>query len=362
MNSIIKTFKTLALSSVALLTMSACSDWTETESIKMDYTTLEETNPELYKAYLKSLRDYRTSEHKVVIAKFDNKAEAPVGQAAHIANLPDSVDYVILTNPETINDATLGEMSKIRTDKGTKTLFQVDYKSLETEYKDMVAAEEEKAKNDPTYTAPGDSLERFTAWMDVKVKAYVALISEKNFDGVSIVYNGKSPDSMVDTVKADVKARQESFFKDFMAWADANKSSLLFFEGMPKNLLIDEDVLAKAKYVIISAVSATNNYEFSFNVSSAINSKTPTDKLIIAVTTVSLTDLTNKDGLFAEADDNGNTITAIVGGAYWVNKVSSSYSKAGLSVEASQNDYYDDARIYPNINKAISIMNPSPLN
>ena len=52
---------------VAVLSFAACSDWTETESLDINYPTLEEQNPELYKQYLKALRDYKAGEHKVVL-------------------------------------------------------------------------------------------------------------------------------------------------------------------------------------------------------------------------------------------------------------------------------------------------------
>ena len=44
---------------VAALSLAACSDWTETESLDINYPSLEEQNPELYKQYLQALRDSR---------------------------------------------------------------------------------------------------------------------------------------------------------------------------------------------------------------------------------------------------------------------------------------------------------------
>ena len=37
---------------VAVLSFAACSDWTETESLDINYPTLEEQNPELYNCLL----------------------------------------------------------------------------------------------------------------------------------------------------------------------------------------------------------------------------------------------------------------------------------------------------------------------
>ena len=62
---------------VAVLSFAACSDWTETESLDINYPMLEEQNPELYKQYLKALRDYKAGEHKVVLVSMDNTTSAP---------------------------------------------------------------------------------------------------------------------------------------------------------------------------------------------------------------------------------------------------------------------------------------------
>ena len=72
------------LGSAVVLLMASCSDWTETESVNIKYPDLKADAPELSEQYTQSLRDYRNSDHKVVIAKFDNKATSPAGQAEHI--------------------------------------------------------------------------------------------------------------------------------------------------------------------------------------------------------------------------------------------------------------------------------------
>ena len=121
-------------SAMTLFLFAGCSEWTEPESVKINVPTLESQNPELYAQYLQSLRDYRSSEHKVMVTKYDNKATAPVGQAEHLNALPDSVDYVILMNPDELSDAVVSEMSEIREEKGTMTLYTVSYDTIEDEY------------------------------------------------------------------------------------------------------------------------------------------------------------------------------------------------------------------------------------
>ena len=106
--------KAVLTAATCLLAATACEKWTETQPVNVIYETLESKNPELWKQYLQSLRDYRGRDHQVLIAKFDNKAETPSGRGDHISCLPDSVDYVILNNPTALNDQIRREMTEIR--------------------------------------------------------------------------------------------------------------------------------------------------------------------------------------------------------------------------------------------------------
>ena len=101
-----------AFAGVCLLALAGCSEWTEPQSVDLNVPTLESQNPELYAQYLQSLKEYRDSEHKVMIAKFDNVPGAPAGRAEHINCLPDSVDYVILNNPDNLSRTILSEMKE----------------------------------------------------------------------------------------------------------------------------------------------------------------------------------------------------------------------------------------------------------
>jgi len=345
----------------SIFSFAACSKWTTVEPIDVHYTTLEEKNPSLYNAYYQSLREYRATLHGIMIAKFDNKSTSTVGMADHLTALPDSVDYVILTNPTEATEKTLSEIAEIREKKGIKTLIEADYAAFESAYKEMITAEEELATADSTYTAPGDSLGRFTAWLEEQMGSVLNILSSGTYDGINLIYNGKNPLSMQEDARADLKARQEAFFANTMKYLAANEGLILFFEGMSKNLLVDENVLGTAKYIIVPAESATTSYEFTQTVAGSYATGNPTDKFVIGVTTQSLTDPSNLDGTFSGTDDNGNSLTAIVGAGYWVSGTSTNFGKAGVCVSAAQNDYYNITKVYSNIRESIAIMNPSPL-
>ena len=88
--------KCLMMAVLAVPALSSCSDWTDTESLEFDYVLPSEQDPDAYNAYLGLLRNYKQSQHKIMIAKFDNSGDLVSGQSDRLAALPDSIDYVVL--------------------------------------------------------------------------------------------------------------------------------------------------------------------------------------------------------------------------------------------------------------------------
>ena len=358
-------FKTLALAAAAI-SFASCSEWTEPESVGFHYTTLEEKNPGLYKAYFQSIRDYRDSEHKVVIAKFDNKATTPAGRAEHITCLPDSVDYIILYNPEV--SATIAcEMAEVRELKGQKVLYQIEYKAIENEYKAYVEAwndahqpaegEEEEVPSDPA-----DTLISLNNYVSDAVKARTAYLAEYGYDGVNIVYSSRNPASCTEDAMVELKAAQAAFLAPIAEALASCPDALVFFEGSPQYILENVEIVENADYLIIPATGAVNEYELSYELGLANrHGNIPSDRFVVLVTTRSLVDPALTDGTFSGTDRNGKEMTAIIGAAEWTAKSTSGVVKAGIAVENAQNDYFNLSEVYYNIREAISIMNPSPI-
>ena len=358
-------FKTLFLAAAAI-SFASCSEWTEPESVGFHYTTLEEKNPDLYKAYFQSIRDYRDSDHKVVIAKFDNKATAPAGRAEHITCLPDSVDYIILYNPEV--SATIAcEMAEVRELKGQKVLYQIEYKAIENEYKAYVEAwndahqpaegEEEEVPSDPA-----DTLISLNNYVSDAVKARTAYLAEYGYDGVNIVYSSRNPASCTEDALDELKAAQAAFLAPIAEALASCPDALVFFEGTPQYILENVEIVENADYLIIPATGAVNEYELSYELGLANrHGNIPSDRFVVLVTTRSLVDPALTDGTFSGTDRNGKEMTAIIGAAEWTAKSTSGVVKAGIAVENAQNDYFNLSEVYYNIREAISIMNPSPI-
>ena len=358
-------FKTILLAAAGVSSAS-CSEWTEPESVGFHYTTLEEKNPELYKAYFQSVRDYRDSDHKVVIAKFDNKATTPAGRAEHITCLPDSVDYIILYNPE-VSAAIADEMREVRELKGQKVLYQIEYKAIENEYKAYAEAwndahQPAEGEDEEVPSDPADTLISLNNYVSDAVKARTAYLAEYGYDGVNIVYSSRNPASCTEDALDELKAAQAAFLAPIAEALASCPDALVFFEGTPQYILENVEIVENADYLIIPATGAVNEYELSYELGLANrHGNIPSDRFVVLVTTRSLVDPALTDGTFSGTDRNGKEMTAIIGAAEWTAKSTSGVVKAGIAVENAQNDYFNLSEVYYNIREAISIMNPSPI-
>lgn len=363
-------------SAMTLFLFAGCSEWTEPESVKINVPTLESQNPELYAQYLQSLRDYRSSEHKVMVTKYDNKATAPVGQAEHLNALPDSVDYVILMNPDELSDAVVSEMSEIREEKGTMTLYTVSYDTIEDEYAAYLdewnaahvpeggetgTPEGESETGEDTPSEPQEQPENFADFLGDRTDRLLSLTDKYGYDGINVAYTGIFPGSLQDEAKSELLAHQTVFFDKIKAWQSSHTDKLMFFEGMPINILYDLSFLNDCRYIIVDAIDAVNKEELTMNVYMTVTTGVPTDRMVIGVTTPSLTDPTDDRGLFSATDASGEAVRAVSGAAEWVCEQSGSFVRAGICVENAQNDYYNITKSYKYIREAIQTMNPSPL-
>lgn len=82
---------------LALLALAACD--ADIEPIDQRIRTLDEWNTAEWAAYAAVLRAYKTSDHYLTCAYFDNAPERIESEKNCIRSLPDSLDFVILRNP-----------------------------------------------------------------------------------------------------------------------------------------------------------------------------------------------------------------------------------------------------------------------
>jgi len=345
----------MAISTAVLLSAVACEKWTAQEPLEFDYVTIKEKNPALYEAYLQSVRDYHATEHQVLIARFDNKAGSLSGCADHVNCLPDSIDYVVLNNVSLISETILAEVAEVREKAGMKVLIPLDYEVLEKEY--SLYLENQAAEAGEEYVAPTaeEALAAKVAWMGEKASAFTTAATKYGMDGVMVSYVGINPLGLKEGEEAGVIALQEAFFGPILSYLSANEGKLFFFQGNPRNLLLSADVLTPAKYIIVPAESVGNKEGFNFAVTMVSGKGIPSDKFVIGVTALDVTDETATHGQFTGG------ISAIVGASQWAVTPDPDIKKLGVCVNHAQFDYYDIKNTYSQINTAISTMNPSPV-
>ncbi len=331
-------FKTL-FSAMILVAVASCSDWTDVKSIKLNTPTIEEQNPELYAQYVKSLNEFKTSEHQVVITFIDNVSTIPTSRSQHLTDMPDSIDYICLNNIMEVSEANASEMEEVRR-LGTKVLGLVDFDKIESAWKNI---EEE----------PVDDATRFIEYCKNEAAKQVAASSALGVDGIVANYTGFDLNSLVEESEiAAETVRQAAFFDVISNWKASNTDKTIIFKGSPQNV-IDKKLFADCKYIIINAHAAKNQNEMSYLVLMASAKDVPTDRFVMGVTTPYLTNSGSYNG------ELGDGSSAIIGAAQWAVLKTPDYTKAGISIDAAEKDYFNVANIYPNIKEAVNILSPT---
>ena len=350
-----------SMSAVAILasavTLSSCNDWTDPESLDIHYPSFEEQNPQLYADYIKDLKNYKAEEHKMAIVSFDNPKN-PAKQAERLTAMPDSLDFICLNNPDEISPDTQAEMVKIR-EKGTRTIYRVDYSSFETDWKAMV-------KENPELTE-----EEALKYIGERTDAMLILCDKYNYDGMIVDYTGRSLVSMRPEVLAEYNGRQQLFFNKVLECQTKHTDKVLIYYGniqylVPENM----SMLKKYDYVILKTVDSSNADDLSLKAYLAIQAgedvKTalyegvnpvPTDRFIICVQLPQADDKDQIKGYWSTLNDKGEKILAAPGTALWMGQTSSDFTRRGIFIQNVQNDYYNNT--YEQLREVIYIMNPN---
>ena len=349
--------KCLMMAVLAVPALSSCSDWTDTESLEFDYVLPSEQDPDAYNAYLGLLRNYKQSQHKIMIAKFDNSGDLVSGQSDRLAALPDSIDYVVLQEADNLKSLLVQDMNDIRQQKGTRTLYAISYADALAKYQ-AILDEEGAAAQDPEAQADGEgeeqpetpAVDRFLEVAAQYVNDRLALYDKYGYDGIVVVYSDPAyPAGLSEEEYAQLQARQEAFFAPIQAWAESHQEAAFIFEGYPQNV-IDPAVFTQADYVVVTMLDAVSSDELVWAAEMALTEGVPSDRIVFGVTIPDMTDDKATDGYWGSD-------YAVVGAAYTVISPSGSFTKAGLCVDNVEDDYFNVDYIYPHVREAIQIMN-----
>lgn len=342
----------------SVLAITSCNDWTDVESIQLNTSTLEGKNPQLYADYLKDLNRYKSEEHKLTFVSFSNPQGAPGKQAERLIAVPDSVDFICLNNPDNLSPESLAEMAKIR-EKGTRTVYSIDYSGIETEWK-------EKVKADPKLTEE-DGLQYIAEYTN----NMLSLCDKYNYDGIIIDYTGRSLVSLPPAALAQYNGRQQKFFGEVLTWQSKHDSKTLVFYGNVQYLVPENmGMLSKCNYIILKTAFSTNADDLALKAYLALQAgidavngvegginPVPVDRFIVCVELPQADDRDKVKGYWSTVDESGNKLLAAPGAARWMVQESLNYARKGIFIMNVHNDYYNNT--YGYVREVIRIMNPN---
>lgn len=350
---------------LALLGAVSCSKWTEPESMPLHSPSLEEMYPEEYADYLASIRAYRQTGHQVVWGWFDNSASSSSGQADRLTALPDSLDAVVLMYPELLDSWEVEEMHTIQQDRAVKVLYTIRYSDIVAEYEASLPQEDDTAEDsenegaetlDDADASPAE--DGFIAVMDAHLDRVLPLCGEYGFDGITVWYDPVDYTHIEESASQIEAARHTHFLARLNEWIAANPEKMFVMESSRMQYIMDRSILQASDYIVVHTESETNIIGVSMAVNNLLVEGIPSDRFIVLSHMTSSSD----PRLGYINDIEGNSVNSTWEIAWWVKEPAEGMTKAGLGIYAIKSDYWSSEVDYYITKKAISILNPSPIN
>jgi hypothetical protein len=345
--------KTIILLIIAAVVVTACSDWTDPETLPIENPSVEANNPALYQQYLENLRNYKKTDHQLLIGFFNNSDKSFLSRGTHITSVPDKVDIVALMYGDNLVDTELKEIDALRKDKGTKVIYSIDYDAIAAQIAVTIREAEEAAE-----AAAGDEeapeiiVPEFLDLLTSELDRQFALLAKYSYDGLCLGYVDLSIQfpTIVDVER--ITQVQDMLFTR-LAGVAAN-AKLLLFAGAPENVL-DKSLLEQFDYIILKTFAAVDKRGLDVIAATSLRDEVPADRIMVSAMPLSLDPTDLKTGAFSDAS------CAIVGMAQWL-KIPGYFTKSGLAIYRINDDYYNPETDYKYTREAIEIMNPSPKN
>ena len=326
-----KIFKNISImASAAVMLLCGCSEWTQPENLNFRPLTPEEKDPAAYAEYLAAIREYKASEHNVMILTMEGTSEYPSSQNQHIMAMPDSADYVCVKIEDKLHEVIAAEIPAVLEKKGTKTLVSVDHAVINAAW---TALEDERVDKGE---APGTQ-EELAAFFTEQTEKLVARCNEYGFGGLMVSFQG--------TKAGAAGVAQAAFIEVIKKFHQENPEKELIFRGGARNL-IDQEFLNEFKYII---VIAGEERKLSLLPGRSLGSTAPKDRVIMELTVPS-------------ADEPEQVGMSPVEAATWLwtEIENPSFTPRGLCVENAHDDYFCKDMAFKNIRAAITVLNTKP--
>lgn len=347
--------------------LSACDDWTEIRPLDTGSQRPDAATEAMYEA---AVREFRASDHQLVLGRFDNSVKVPSLRPQHIDVLPDSIDMVILARPDSLCERELAEMQEMREAYATKYLCEVTYSYVEALWNEANAGEEsdeetpgentdgetpavgeENGNGEEGSTAEEPQTDGFPAFCAEYVDYALGLCDKWGYDGVVVWFDGPSLDFVGEAERARLEARREAFLGPVARWREGHAAKLLLLGGS-LDLLDDRTLADGCDYLLADGRSASAMGSAAEAFFRLENAGFAADRILLAV---SAPDALGAGGEFGSQ-------SALTATAEWLLEPSRTGRKGGMLIDNIQNDYFDTGLIFRNTRKAIDILNPSPNN
>lgn len=301
----ITVIQSFMIAAVAILV--SCSEWTDTESIPVESIHPWESEPELWEEYKATLKDYKSRQHNLIYARFENSPENPVSEKGSLRSLPDSLDIVSLTNAKNFSKSDAEDMAWMKS-IGTKVLYQIDFAA------------------NPDILTDGQRLESV-------LSRAAATVLDNGLDGFSFTGLPKNDGGLTAAASETVVGRLSEA---------AGTDGLVVFEGDPV-FIADED-LGKIDLFVLASETAENSFELRNMVQDARDAGIPDGKLILAA---------DFNGIFYD-DENVEADVLVSLADYTV----SLGPLAGMALYNIESDYYSLEGNWLTVRSLISRLNP----
>jgi hypothetical protein len=326
-----KIFKNISImASAAVMLLCGCSEWTQPENLNFRPLTPEEKDPAAYAEYLAAIREYKASEHNVMILTMEGTSEYPSSQNQHIMAMPDSADYVCVKIEDKLHEVIAAEIPAVLEKKGTKTLVSVDHAVINAAW---TALEDERVDKGE---APGTQ-EELAAFFTEQTEKLVARCNEYGFGGLMVSFQG--------TKAGAAGVAQAAFIEVIRKFHQENPEKELIFRGGARNI-IDQEFLNEFKYII---VIAGEERKLSLLPGRSLGSTAPKDRVIMELTVPS-----------ADEPEQVGMSPVEAAAWLWTEIENPSFTPRGLCVENAHDDYFCKDMAFKNIRAAITVLNTKP--
>lgn len=326
----------VALLLAMIFGLTSCEDWTDVDNLSVEYDNVEQQNPERYAQYLASLREYRKTDHTLVYAWYDNSVKVPVSRAHYLRDVPDSIDVVGLIHPDSLTQSEIDQMNALRTEKGMKVVYTVDFDGMKTDYTNIVE--------------PADPDRDFRSYLTDTLSYALSLLKKYPYDGICIGYTGKSTVLMDEAEKKEYMENENCFLGILEDWYSRNENVELMFLGRPDNLL-DPSILASCSVVLLDGRTTTATSELTTLMTQGyLSDYADRYGMVVAGTPLAGT---NKYAIFSDGTPATDAVAA------WANKPQLGSRIRAVGVYDFSGDYFNADNTYKNMRNMISTLNPS---